>query len=52
MKDTLLLILFMAVSNTASTHLGYYYGKRSGYTLGRSVGVRIGHRRANERVSK
>jgi hypothetical protein len=30
--------------------LGYSTGKRDGHKLGRSVGIRIGERRATERV--
>jgi hypothetical protein len=43
------LILGMAV---VFYSLGYSTGKRDGHKLGRSVGIRIGERRAREAVSK
>jgi len=52
MNDTLLLIIFMAVALTGSASVGYYYGQIDGRKLGRSVGIRIGERRAREQVSK
>jgi hypothetical protein len=45
----ILLILGMAV---VFYSLGYSTGKRDGHKLGRSVGIRIGERRAREAVSK
>jgi hypothetical protein len=46
---SILLILGMAV---VFYSLGYSTGKRDGHKLGRSVGIRIGERRAREAVSK
>ena len=45
----ILLILGMAL---VFYSLGYSTGKRDGHKLGRSVGIRIGERRAREAVSK
>ena len=45
----IILILGMAV---VFYSLGYSTGKRDGHKLGRSVGIRIGERRAREAVSK
>ena len=45
------MISFLATAMIFYT-LGYSTGKRDGHALGRSVGIRIGERRAREAVNK
>jgi hypothetical protein len=46
------MIIFILGSGIVFYSLGYSTGKRDGHKLGRSVGIRIGERRAREQVSK
>lgn len=45
-------IIYVLGSGIVFYSLGYKAGKRDGHKQGRSVGIRIGERRAIERVSK
>jgi hypothetical protein len=46
------LLVYLSASTAIFYTLGYNAGKRHGHKLGRSVGIRIGERRAIERVSR
>jgi hypothetical protein len=46
------LLIYLIASTIIFYTLGYIAGKRDGHKQGRSVGIRIGERRAIERVSK
>ena len=46
------IMLIIISSGIVFYSLGYNAGKRDGHALGRSVGIRIGERRAREAVNK
>ena len=46
------LLIYLMASTIIFYTLGYKAGKRDGAKLGRSVGIRIGERRAREAVNK